>query len=83
MSSSRDLKLSMLLRRHSRFSQPLRSNKVSAVKHSIDEGGSSLIAVYIRDQGNKKTQGKKRQSRPVQMYMVELPVVLVFVLYIA
>ena len=42
-----------------------------------------ILRGSIKDQGNKKTQGKKRQSRPVQMYMVELPVVLVFVLYIA
>ena len=45
MSFSRDLKLSILLERHSRFVQKLRSNKVRAVKHSIDEGSSLLISV--------------------------------------
>ena len=41
----RDLKLSMLLGRHLRLLQQLRSRISRAVKPSIDEGGSSLIAV--------------------------------------
>ena len=41
----RDLKLSMLLGRHSRSLQPVRSRYSRAVKHSIDEGGSSSIAL--------------------------------------
>ena len=45
LSASRDLKLSMLLGRHSRYLQLLRSNKVRAVKHSIDEDSTFLIAV--------------------------------------
>ena len=44
-SFSSDLKLCMLLGRHSRSSQKLRSNKVRADKHSINEGGTFLIAV--------------------------------------
>jgi len=35
----------MLLGRHSRYIQKLRSNKVRAVKHSIDEDATFLIAV--------------------------------------
>ena len=38
MSISSDLKLIMLLGRHSRFLQPSRFSEVRAVKHSIDEG---------------------------------------------
>ena len=44
-SFSSDLKLCMLLGRHSRTLQELRSNKVRVGKHLIDVGGTLLIAV--------------------------------------
>ena len=53
MSFSRDLKLSMLLGKHLKFLQFVRSNKVRAVKHLIDEGDSFLIAVSPKLSSNR------------------------------
>ena len=45
-SFSRELKLSILLGRHSRFWQSPRFNEVSAVKHPIEEGSSSTAVLF-------------------------------------
>ena len=67
----------MLLGRHSRFVQPLRSKKARAVKHSIDEGSTFSIAVQLKPSsdrlfiipvnfGNKLILVQKERSRTVR-----------------
>ena len=67
----------MLLGRHSRFVQALRSKKARAVKHSIDEGSTFSIAVQLNlsfdrlfiipvNFGNKLILEQNERSRTVR-----------------
>ena len=77
MSVSRDFKLSILLGRHSRFVQTLRSKKARAVKHLIDEGSTFSIAVPLKSSfdrlfiipvnfGNELNLKQRERSRTVR-----------------